>query len=89
MNYDMMLQGDWMKRSDEEQRADEAAVNYDANCEVYDRMICGSDGIPKTSEQMSKINRHAIETKNRLIAEYRITPDQFQDAIMRLRRPGS
>lgn len=83
--FERQFQGDWTKRTPEEQRADEAAVDYDANCEAYDRLICGHDGIPKTGQHHYLVNKHAIETRDRLIREYRITRADFDRAINRLR----
>lgn len=77
--------GEFPQPSDDELRAEEAVANYEASCEAYDRLICGKDGIPKTSQQRHLINKHAQETRDMVICECRITLEDFKKAMKQLR----
>lgn len=78
-----MLQTPCPKEYDD--RAEAAAKDYDEQCELYDRAVCGEDGRPKNATQRSLISAHASVVRGFIIKEYRITEDDFRMALRDLR----
>lgn len=84
-----MLQTPCPKEYDD--RAEAAAKDYDNQCELYDRAVCGKDGRPKDVIQRRLISAHAAVVRRIVIKEYRITEDEFRMAVrdLRMRRYAS